>query len=131
MSDGLAYEIREDGIHVYKFVSVQRASIDTWVKLVLEHDQMALKTNEHRRCIYDMRGHWVTPYLVTQGLYLASKDPEQLQESIAVLGMPSATAIFNTFLRRLPRKMQPDLRFFSDEAQAIKWLVLRLEELGP
>jgi hypothetical protein len=130
MTEGITYYRREDGIHVYRFENVQRSAIDTWVKLVLEHDQVALKTGEHRRCIYDLRGHWVTPYLVTQALYLASVDPPDLQESIAVLGLRRAAAVFNTFVRRLPRMMQSDFRFFYDEAQAVKWLTQRLEELG-
>lgn len=127
---GLSYQ-NSEGIHVYRFSDVQRQTLDVWAELIRQHDAQAVENGQHVRSLHDLRGYWVTPYMLAKCLEIISNNSPDLRESVAILGNHVAGSFFRASMRRFPSSVLPSMQFFSQETMALMWLNQRLEELGP
>lgn len=117
------YSLAEDGVHVFRFDDVTRASIDAWHDVVSQIDAEGEKHSSHIRYLYDLRKVMPTPYAIAQASKLSTMVPSNVRQSIAVLSGNSVTTnLFGGLVRRLMGSNERSIRFFNTEEDAMAWL---------
>lgn len=131
-SNGFSYQIREDGIVVYRLTNLDRETVDAFVAFTHEIDMKALETDCHSRCLLDVTALSLpTPYAVKRIQDSIRSTPDALRESYAII---TPTTMIYSFVRsvlnRLPQSETNSLRLFRDEAEAVAWPDERLALMG-
>lgn len=130
---GFSYEIRDDGIIIYRLANLRRNTVDEFVEVSHNFDLDAFKAGRHSRCLLDIsRLTFPTPYAIKRIKQNTEATPDGLKESWAVIAPTSRIYTFMmTNMKGLPlAKVQP-IRLFRNEEEALAWLIARLEDLGP
>lgn len=130
---GFSYEIRDDGIIVYRLANLRREAVDDFVEVSHNFDVAAYEAGRHSRCLLDISElSFPTPYAVKRIQQNTEASPDGLRESYAVVTPTSAIYTFaRTIINRLPHAKAQPIRLFHNADEAFAWLEQRLEELGP
>lgn len=129
---GFSYEMREDGILIYRLANLHRDTVDAFVEFSHEHDIQAYEAGMHSRCLLDVSNlSFPTPYAIKRIRESISTSPDGLRESYAVV---TPTKPIYTFARgimsNLPSSKTSSIHLFSSQEDALLWLTDRLQELG-
>ncbi|MAU10331.1 MAG: hypothetical protein CL607_10955 [Anaerolineaceae bacterium] len=132
-SSGFSYDIREDGIIVYRLANLRRDTVDEFVEVSRNFDVVAYEAGRHSRCLLDIsKLSFPTPYAIKRLRENTESTPDGLKESWAVLAPTSRLYTFMmTNLKGLTKSKVQPVRLFQTEEEAFAWLEQRLEELGP
>jgi hypothetical protein len=126
---GMLYQQREDGIHVFRFSDSKRATADAWATRSHQNDVDAAARNEHLSALLDIRGIWLTPYIISTVVRTAYLTPVGLQESIAVVVSDNLMlGLLAGVIRKLPQTAVSSSRLFINEDEALAWLIERREQ---
>lgn len=133
LSHGFLYQIRADGIVVYRLTNLDRETVDAFVAFTHEIDMKALETDSHSRCLLDVTAlSMPTPYAAKRIQDSISRTPDALRESYAIITPTNLVYSFvRSVLNRLPQSETNSIRLFRDEARAVTWLNERLALIGP
>jgi len=114
------------GFWLYRFDNVSRYTVDAWMKLSMQLDNIYANEGIHLRNFYYLQHVYPTPYLISRVAYVGSSLPNHLFESNAYIIVDSMLiSMFETILRRQQSKVQKTIQFFRKDDDALKWLEAR------
>lgn len=126
---GLTYTRRDDNIIVYQLDDARRDTADAWVALSRANDEAAAEANRWLYTLLILNISLSSPYLIQRGIKLASSNPNNLNEVVAIVVMPGIGSTFlMATLNRIPGKTREAIRVFTEQQPAIEWLHQRQRE---
>ncbi|NWF70219.1 MAG: hypothetical protein HXY40_14125 [Chloroflexi bacterium] len=131
LTPGLTFYRRADGIFVFVFRDMTPKTVTAWAVQSSQNDRAAYQARQHIRTLYDMRGHWIlSPYMIAKAVQVAEETPNNLVESIAVLGDKLTITVLGGVIRRLTPKVRQSIMVFTREDDALLWFAERVALLG-
>jgi len=132
-STGFTYEVRDDGIKIYRLTDLKRDTVEAFFEINLSMGLTTMREGHHNRSILDVSTLLMpTPYAAKRFQKLAALRPKDSRSSVAILTPSRQLYMFvRTMLSRVPQNNKSHIRLFSSEEEALAWLDERLNELGP
>ena len=132
-STGFTYEVRDDGIKIYRLTDLKRDTVEAFFEINLSMGLTTMREGHHNRSILDVSTLLMpTPYAAKRFQKLAALRPKDSRSSVAILTPSRQLYMFvRTMLSRVPQNNKSHIRLFSSQEEALAWLDERLNELGP
>lgn len=130
-TEGLLYQIFDNGIHRLLLTKTTRKVVDAVVEKAMSIDETCHAAHEHACFLYVLDNVSFTPYLLHKVVQAVQSTPSDLRESTAVVGNNFTINIVRSLIiPRVAIKARQSTQFFTDEQDALEWLTQRIKALA-
>ena len=130
---GCLYKMRDDGIAHFVFLDLKRDAVDVFVDTLKAIVAARNAAQQHSRTLVDVgKLSMPTPYAIKRFQELATDKPDTLRSSVAIITPDTWISTFTrTIFTRMPSDKKSHIFLFNTKEEALAWLDVRLEEIGP